>query len=134
MFSIFDDTFSHSQEKAIFRVWEKGGENSFLHFLNILLANRRKCEPCQWFLINIHSEYSFSPTLGEWHGLRGSTCCLPHRNNIIRNYVRNIWLITKKRSDVFTTNHRYRWNLGAYFEPKLKSQSEVWKDKNSRSP
>ncbi len=63
VFSIFGDTFSRSREKAVFWVWEKGGENSFLHFLNILLVNRRKCEPYQWFLVNIRSEYSFSPIL-----------------------------------------------------------------------
>ncbi len=61
VFSIFGNTFSHSREKAVFWVREKRGENSFLHFLNILLANRRKCKPCQWFLVNIRSKYSFAP-------------------------------------------------------------------------
>ncbi len=66
VFSIFGNTFSHFREKVVFWVREKGSENSFLHFLNILSANRRECEPYQWFLVNIHSKYSFSPILSEW--------------------------------------------------------------------
>ncbi len=85
VFSMFGDTFSHSRGKTVFWVREKGGENSFLHFLNIPLANRRKCKPYQWFLVNIRSEYSFSPILGEWNK------CKPG----LRLFLATCWLNTE---------------------------------------
>ncbi len=40
-------------------------------------------------------------------------------------------LLQEGRSCVFATNKHFKWNLGVRLESKLKSQSEVWKGKNS---
>ncbi len=59
-----DNTFYCSRKEGYLCTRKRRREQFFTIF-NILLVNRRKCELCQLFLVNIRGKYSFSPILDE---------------------------------------------------------------------